>query len=147
MEGRASYSETYELTRGYLQNYHKSAQFEDLTLEWLKGFENHLRKRNLGNGTIGMTMRNLPRCLHKKSKMKLLEVVMAELTSINVKNRRSRKRLKRLFSCLKKTLRRRCPGTRNWGFFNSHLTRFSHETERLRNKAFQAEDVVFYFED
>ncbi len=26
------------------------------------------------------------------------------------------------------------------------LSRFSHETERLRNKAFQPEDVVFYFE-
>jgi hypothetical protein len=26
------------------------------------------------------------------------------------------------------------------------LTRFSHETERLRNKAFQPEDVAFYFE-
>ena len=26
------------------------------------------------------------------------------------------------------------------------LTRFSHETERPRNKAFQAEGVVFYFE-
>jgi hypothetical protein len=26
------------------------------------------------------------------------------------------------------------------------LARFSHETERLRNKAFQLEDVVFYFE-
>ncbi len=28
----------------------------------------------------------------------------------------------------------------------SDLARFSHETERLRNKAFQPEDVVFYFE-
>jgi hypothetical protein len=26
------------------------------------------------------------------------------------------------------------------------LTRISHEPERFRNKAFQAEDVVFYFE-
>jgi len=26
------------------------------------------------------------------------------------------------------------------------LTRISHEFERLRNKAFQPEDVVFYFE-
>ena len=27
-----------------------------------------------------------------------------------------------------------------------YLTRFSHEIERLRNKAFQPEDVVFYLE-
>ncbi len=27
-----------------------------------------------------------------------------------------------------------------------YLTRISHEPERFRNKAFQPEDVVFYFE-
>ena len=27
-----------------------------------------------------------------------------------------------------------------------HLARFSHETERPRSKAFQPEDVIFYFE-
>ncbi len=32
------------------------------------------------------------------------------------------------------------------GILNPLLPRFSHEPERLRNKAFQAEDVVIYFE-
>ena len=27
------------------------------------------------------------------------------------------------------------------------LTRFSHEAERHKNKAFQSEDVILYFED
>ena len=30
--------------------------------------------------------------------------------------------------------------------YRTFLTRISHEPERCRNKAFQTEDVVFYFE-